>query len=129
MRQRVILFLVVLLLMFQGDILGQTQLRFKSKPGMPVFDTVYYKGCWSSPTFQGLLKPNLQSFADTLPEKQPVFFLLRPLPQTYYTSHLGFICKKELQLQKITTVPIRFRLGSLDYVNWMEQKPNAVKPQ
>lgn len=44
-----------------------------------------------------------------------------------YMNQLGFFCKKEIQLDKITALPIRFRLGSLNYVNWMEQKPNAVK--
>jgi hypothetical protein len=47
------------------------------------------------------------------------------LPSSFYCNSLGIICKKEMQLEKITTVPFRFRLGSLDYVNYLEQKPNA----
>lgn len=49
------------------------------------------------------------------------------LPPQYYTQHLGFFCKKELQLQKRIGTNIFFRLGSKDYVDYLERKPNARK--
>jgi hypothetical protein len=44
----------------------------------------------------------------------------------YYTQSLGFICRQELKLDRLSSLKFRLRLGSLDYVNRLEGKPNIA---
>jgi hypothetical protein len=43
----------------------------------------------------------------------------------YYTQNFGFFCKKELQMEKLTKIPFKFRLGSVQQCDWLEGKLNA----
>lgn len=66
---------------------------------------------------------NLRLPVDTIKKK----ITLRVLPQNFYNQHLGYFCKKEVQIQKLVSLPVYFRLGAKEYVDWMERKPGAVK--
>lgn len=47
------------------------------------------------------------------------------VPADFYSSRLSFFCRTEWKLEKATSLPLRFRLGSLQYTDYLEQKPNA----
>ncbi len=132
MSERLYTFLVVLLLMFSGEIFGQvgepqiTQIASASRTykKKPYIGANYF-----------LISPGF-TIADKKKEKYMnlkqgfvVFSPISPksISPSFYKDHLGFVCKKEWQLEKLTSVPFRFRLGSLEYVNYLEQKPNAIK--
>jgi hypothetical protein len=51
----------------------------------------------------------------------------RNIPPAFYTQQFGFFCRKELQLEKAIKLPVRIRLGSLDYVNSLEHEGSKRK--
>jgi len=77
-----------------------------------------------------------QSDADTVTAKPVV--ILRPVtltqpvktaaffPANFYASNLGFFCRQEIYLEKKTKIPLRLRLGNMEYCNYLEGK--SYKP-
>lgn len=56
------------------------------------------------------------------------FVFYKPVPANLYANCLTFFCRKELEIEKATSIPFRFRLGSLEYTDYLEGKPNAIRP-
>lgn len=116
MQQRISFFLVVFVLMFSGGGFAQ------KKSVLPLPGTIICK--YPTPDTKRVSVNN----STHINSITPITLITQPVPANYYTSYLGLFCRKEWQLERAVSLPLRFRLGSLEYVNWLEQKPNAVKP-
>lgn len=44
------------------------------------------------------------------------------LSPNYYSSQLGFFCKQEIKFEKISKIPFKFRLGSVEECDRLEGK-------
>ena len=45
------------------------------------------------------------------------------VPEVYKYEDLAFFCRLEVQMEKVTKIPIRFRLGDVQYIEKLEGKP------
>lgn len=44
------------------------------------------------------------------------------MPKVYCYANLAFFCRLEVQMEKAARFPIKFRLGDVPYVDWLEGK-------
>lgn len=127
MLERTIVFLIACLLMFCVKLSGQKipQKNFITHS----FLRPFAQNGTKNPVH--FFSVGLQLKADPEPVRMPVYTTFRaasihqPVPVDFYTSHLGVICSREWWLEKKTTIPLRIRVGSLGYTDYMEGKPNA----
>jgi hypothetical protein len=126
MRQRLGLFLVVWFLMFNGEIFSQKKIH-----PIPIdTQSALALGLFSPLPSKSYFKKNLGScmlekLKDYSVFRAPqAFQFTGTISSNFYASNLSFICRKELEFEKLTSIPLRFRIGSLSYINYLEQKPN-----
>lgn len=123
MAERRFYFVVVLIFLFNGEIFAQE----KIVENFPEFKTILpLKSSFNQEkriTITALLKQSERVFSSSTFLSGRSLFLLQPnIPQTFF-------CKKEWEFEKATSIPLRFRLGSLEYTNYLEKKPNALPPR
>lgn len=117
MLQRVAGFLVVLMLMFFQPADAQEKPAFGLV--VPGLKKIHFQPVEQEFQSRFSIKSVIH---DPEPSQNTRFRLLNlPTGENYFNS-LGFFCKKEVQLEKLIAVPIRFRLGSIDYVDRLEGK-------
>lgn len=119
MIQRILFlsFLLVSAICFKS----RAQLHFATgKPAQsPVFDGTNGKNVSFPEQQPGM--DSIKRFRNIRYLRQNVI-LNSALPAEYYSSRMGFFCKQEWQIEKTTKIPLRVRLGSLDYCDRMEGK-------
>ena len=66
------------------------------------------------------------SFISALPDtSKPSKFFISPtmlVPPSFYSCNLAFFCRQEIKFEKITKIPFKFRLGSVQQVDYLEGK-------
>jgi hypothetical protein len=123
LKQRKISFIVVwMILIFAARVSAQTRslagekllpAGFECKTAKPRTDLV--QNTWISESYPAFFK------AMYTPQKMP--------GADYYMQHIGFLCKKEWELEKTAHLPLRFRLGSLEYCDFMEGRNKGYPPE
>lgn len=129
MRERRISFIVVSLLLFKFSLQAQT-FQVKNPVSLVEKQSIMHKLGNSFPASSITSDSLIQGSHKKLKN----FFPLAPFsgisPDFFANSNAptAFFCRQELKLEKALGVPFRFRLGSVEYVNYLENKPNAFNP-
>jgi hypothetical protein len=124
MPQRFFLTVVVSLFFFSGEIFAQEKIVEKILSHNGNLLPQYRKWDYSSSSFfSNKAFSGSSVFLSSAALSKPVFM---PVAKDYYKNCLGFFCKKEIQLEKSIALPLRFRLGSVEYTDYMEGKSNAA---
>ncbi|MDQ2862922.1 MAG: hypothetical protein M3R50_04575 [Bacteroidota bacterium] len=79
--------------------------------------------------YKTFLFKSILNTSDTASQYRATAFINKALPvseslisESFSTACYGFFCRQELKIEKVTRIPFRFRLGSLQQCNYYEGK-------
>ncbi len=137
MSERPFYIVVVLAFLFSGESFAQQKIVEKKRENRPE-SALYQQVLVIKPWAMAALNPMISGLSILSPaiEKKmtPPFKLYSNTIPTYndygvYNRPVSFFCRQELKFEKATSIPLRLRLGSLEYTDYLEQKPNAIRPR
>jgi len=118
--ERVYQFLVVLLLILPAKIFSQQQMPRIGQISPHLISTIENFSLEKFPNISYLIISQKQ--INVLPQPAANPRLVRTIPSNLSVCNLPFFCNQEFHFEKTTSIPLRVRLGSLDYVNRLEGK-------
>jgi hypothetical protein len=77
------------------------------------------------PPSTNTILPSNNSIAN--PANQSRYSIGQVISPNYYTTTIGFFCKRELQLERTIKLPVKIRLGSVAYTDKMEGKGTEAR--
>lgn len=124
MPQRNFFSIVVLIFLFSGEILGQEKNVEKNTLSPDHSRNLAFARSvkWSSGNVKR--SPGGEDFQLCSLLFLPISRIpsYSPVAKDHYSRNLSFFCRTEWKFEKATSIPLRFRLGSLEYANWLEGK-------
>ena len=133
MPQRFFYLVVVLIFTLDGESFGQSTYVEKTQGRPNIFQEKHWSGSrtnnnkfWHLNSDKTIIQPGL--FAHEFLNDNGSSVNRLPALKSYEAQSMSFFCRKEWQFEKATSIPLHVRLGSLEYTNYLEQKPNALKP-
>ena len=121
--QRKISFIVAfLIVVFSGTVKSQIQtIKFSLTSNTNLFAKKISALNWQ----------NSFELINTLPysKSSSSDFSIELRKENFNTQALPFFCQKEWQFEKSTHIPLKFRLGSIDYTNMLEGKNSSYITQ
>jgi len=99
-----------------GSFLGCAAQQIREVKANPADSGETKQGEYPAESFSSLMSLTLREPLDQFSDTRNL------VPASYYVDHLGFFCKKELQVQSLTGLPLKFRLGSVEYTDHLEGK-------
>ncbi|GAB5554727.1 MAG: hypothetical protein Sapg2KO_43180 [Saprospiraceae bacterium] len=116
----------VLLLLFFSVITASAQMNTSSSGPYHILGKSMVELKKESPSAQIPVLPTLLITNNAMAQAGPLdsksTYLNYQAPKAYSFEHLAFFCRLEVKMEKASKMPVRFRLGTVDYVDRMEGK-------